>query len=112
MMRTQDAREFEKALGGWSFPSANCIFGDSRGNIGFRTILSQRAQSYTQYVRLDDADLSMSLLPVGQSEHPDSSYHLCNCSLWEQGQLHPAPLSRKAVKRVEVSRTTLVPPGR
>ena len=85
-------------------PSLRCVDGG--------TILSQRAQSYTQYVRLDDADLSMSLLPVGQSEHPDSPYHLCNYSLWEQGRLHPAPLSRKAVERVEVSRTTLAPPGR
>ncbi len=85
-------------------PALQCVDGG--------TILSQRAQSYTQYVRLDDADLSMSLLPVGQSEHPDSPYHLCNYSLWEQGRLHPAPLSRKAVERVEVSRTTLAPLGR
>jgi penicillin amidase len=82
-------------------PALRCIDGG--------TILSQQAQSYTQYVRLDDADLSMLPLLVGQSEHPDSPYHLCNYSLWEQGQLHPAPLSRQAVERVEVSRTTLAP---
>ena len=40
MMRAGDAREFQKALGGWSFPSANCVFGDSKGNIGFKTILA------------------------------------------------------------------------
>jgi len=84
-------------------PALRCVDGG--------TILSQRAQSYTQYVRLDDADLSMSLLPVGQSEHPDSPYHLCNYSLWEQGRLHPAPLSRKAVDQVMTSRTTLAPPA-
>jgi acyl-homoserine lactone acylase PvdQ len=87
-----------------TLPPLRCIDGG--------TILSQRAQSYTQYVRLDDADLSMSVLPVGQSEHPGSPYHLCNYPLWEQGRLHPAPLSRKAVERIVVSRTTLVHSGR
>ncbi len=82
-------------------PALRCIDGG--------TILSQRAQSYTQYVRLDDADLSMSLLPVGQSEHPDSPYHLCNRPLWEKGQLHPAPLSRAAVSRIAGTRISLVP---
>jgi penicillin amidase len=86
-----------------TFPSLRCVDGG--------TILSQRAQSYTQYVRLDDTDLSMSLLPVGQSEHPGSPYHLCNYSLWEQGRLHPAPLSRKAVDQIVASRTTLAPPA-
>ena len=71
------------------------------------TILSQKAQSYTQYVRLDDADQSMSILPVGQSEHPDSPYHLCNYDLWAQGQLHPAPLSRKAVDKIAATTVIL-----
>ncbi len=71
------------------------------------TILSQAAQSYTQFVRLDDADKSMSILPIGQSEHPDSPYRLSNYDLWGQGQLHPAPLSRQAVDRLAESRTTL-----
>ena len=80
-----------------TLPALQCIEGG--------TILSQKAQSYTQYVRLDDADQSMSILPVGQSEHPDSPYHLCNYELWGQGKLHPAPLSRKAVD--EVAATTM-----
>ena len=71
------------------------------------TILSQQAQSYTQYVRLDDADRSMSLLPIGQSEHPDSPYRLSNYELWQQGQLHPAPLTRKAVEKLAATRTIL-----
>lgn len=71
------------------------------------TILSQVAQSYTQFVRLDDADQSMSLLPIGQSEHPDSPYRLSNYDLWGQGQLHPAPLSRKAVDKLTESRIVL-----
>ncbi len=71
------------------------------------TILSQVAQSYTQFVRLDDADKSMSILPIGQSEHPDSPYRLSNYELWGQGQLHPAPLSRPAVDKLVVSRSVL-----
>lgn len=82
-----------------TLPALPCIEGG--------TILSQKAQSYTQYVRLDDVDQSMSLLPVGQSEHPDSPYHLCNYDLWAQGQLHPAPLSRKAVGEIAATTVTL-----
>jgi acyl-homoserine lactone acylase PvdQ len=84
-----------------NMPALQCIDGG--------TILSQRAQSYTQYVPLHDVDQSLSLLPVGQSEHPDSEYRLCNYGLWQQGRLHPAPLSRAAVGRLTVSRTVLVP---
>jgi acyl-homoserine lactone acylase PvdQ len=85
-------------------PALQCIDGG--------TILSQRAQSYTQYVPLHDVDQSLSLLPVGQSEHPDSEYRLCNYALWQQGRLHPAPLSRAAVGRLTVSRTVLNPGAR
>ncbi len=73
------------------------------------TILSQQAQSYTQFVRLDDADQSMSILPIGQSEQPDSPYRLSNYDLWGQGKLHPAPLSRKAVEKSAQSRQFLYP---
>lgn len=73
------------------------------------TILSQQAQSYTQYVRLDAADKSMSILPIGQSEKSDSPYRLSNYDLWGQGKLHPAPLSRKAVETLAASRTILEP---
>jgi penicillin amidase len=82
-------------------PALQCLDGG--------TILSQRAQSYTQYVRLDDADQSLSILPVGQSEHPDSPYRLSNYEFWSQGKLHPAPLSHAAVRRLAVSRTILEP---
>jgi acyl-homoserine lactone acylase PvdQ len=88
-----------------NLPALRCIDGG--------TILSQQAQSYTQYVPLHDADKSLSLLPIGSSEHPDSEYRLCNYALWQQGRLHPAPLSRAAVRRLAVSRTVLDPrPGR
>ena len=84
-----------------TFPALRCTDGG--------TILSQVAQSYTQYVRLDDADQSMSLLPIGQSEHPDSPCRLSNYELWGQGRLHPAPLSRKAVDGLAKSRAVLEP---
>jgi penicillin amidase len=82
-----------------TFPALRCIDGG--------TILSQKAQSYTQFVRLDDVDKSMSILPIGQSEHPDSPYRLSNYDLWGRGQLHPAPLSRPAVDKLVESRTIL-----
>ncbi len=82
-----------------TFPALRCTDGG--------TILSQQAQSYTQFVRLDDADQSMSILPIGQSEHPDSPHRLSNYELWGQGQLHPAPLSRQAVDKLVASRTIL-----
>jgi acyl-homoserine lactone acylase PvdQ len=40
MIRSKDVYEFQRATGGWTFPSANCVFGDSKGNIGFKTILA------------------------------------------------------------------------
>jgi penicillin amidase len=84
-----------------TFPALRCIDGG--------TILSQKAQSYTQFVRLDDVDKSMSILPIGQSEHPDSPWRLSNYALWGQGQLHPAPLSRQAVDKLVESRAILEP---
>jgi penicillin amidase len=44
-MRAKDAYEFQKALGGWRFPSANCLFGDRKGNIGYKTVLALPVRS-------------------------------------------------------------------
>ncbi|MEN6337514.1 MAG: penicillin acylase family protein [Phycisphaerales bacterium] len=74
------------------------------------TILSQQAQSYTQFVRLDDSDRSMSILPIGQSEQPESPYRLSTYELWSQGKLHPAPLSRRAVDKLATTRMSLEAP--
>jgi penicillin amidase len=52
MMRARDVREFQKTLGGWTFPSANCVFGDAKGNIGYKTILSLPIRS--SHALLDD----------------------------------------------------------
>ena len=84
-----------------TYPALRCIEGG--------TILSQRAQSYTQYVPLHAVDESMALLPVGASEHPDSPFRLSGYELWGQSKLRQAPLSRQAVEKWAVSRTMLEP---
>jgi len=84
-----------------TFPALSCIEGG--------TILSQRAQSYTQYVPLDDADQALALLPVGVSERPESPYRFSGYELWGQGMLRPAPLSREAVKKIAAERAVLEP---
>jgi len=82
-----------------TYPALRCLEGG--------TILSQRAQSYTQYVTMGDPDRSQALLPIGASEHPDSPYRLSGYKLWQQGQLRPAPLSRKKVEEFVASRENL-----
>ena len=84
-----------------SMPSLTTIDGN--------TIKSQVAQSYTQFVQLDDPDRSLSILPIGQSESGDSPWRTSTMALWARGELHPAPLSRPAVDRVAVSSETLTP---
>jgi acyl-homoserine lactone acylase PvdQ len=38
MLRARDAPQFDAALAGWRFPSANMVFGDRDGNIGYRAV--------------------------------------------------------------------------
>lgn len=38
MMRARNAKEFSKALGDWRFPSANCVYGDRAGQIGYAVL--------------------------------------------------------------------------
>lgn len=38
MIRARGASEFHQTLQGWRFPSANCVYGDADGNIGFTVI--------------------------------------------------------------------------
>ncbi len=40
MMRSKDVYGFQQALGGWRFPSGNCVFGDNKGNTGYKTVLA------------------------------------------------------------------------
>jgi hypothetical protein len=71
------------------------------------TVLSQRAQAYTQFVPLHDTDEALSILPIGNSDDPGSSYRFSTYGDWAQGRLHPAPLSRGAVARLAVSQERL-----
>ncbi len=38
MLRARDTAEFGEAAGDWRFPTANCVFGDADGRIGFTTL--------------------------------------------------------------------------
>jgi len=38
MLRAKNAAEFAVALSGWRFPTANCLYGDADGHIGYATI--------------------------------------------------------------------------
>jgi penicillin amidase len=38
MMRARNANEFSKAMGDWRFPSANCVYGDDKGHIGYSVL--------------------------------------------------------------------------
>lgn len=62
------------------------------------TIGCQTAQSYTQWVPMHDPDQAQSILPIGQSERPDSPSRTSTLALWGEGRLHPAPLSREKVQ--------------
>ena len=73
------------------------------------TVLSQKAQSYTQFVPLHDVDSALSILPIGSSDNPKSPYRFSTYGDWAQGRLHPAPLSRKAVEKIAVLCSTLGP---
>jgi penicillin amidase len=38
MMRAKNAAQFAKALDGWRFPTANCVYGDADGHIGYAVL--------------------------------------------------------------------------
>jgi penicillin amidase len=71
------------------------------------TILSQHGNSYSQNVRFDSIDLSRSVLPPGISENPNSAFFDNQVSLWAEGELHPAPLSREIIKAEATSTISL-----
>jgi acyl-homoserine lactone acylase PvdQ len=69
--------------------------------------LAQPSQSYTQVVDLSAPDASLSLLPFGNSERPDSPFRFASWAEWVRGGLRPAPLSREAVEKLGISRQLL-----
>ena len=38
VMRAKTRRQFVRALSDWRFPTANCVYGDARGNIGYSAV--------------------------------------------------------------------------
>jgi penicillin amidase len=82
-----------------SMPALTCVDGG--------TIKSQGAQSFTQYIPLHDVDSALSLLPPGHSEGAEDPLRTSTVGSWEKGQLHPAPLSRKAVEKIASRGTVL-----
>ncbi len=71
------------------------------------TVLSQKAQSYTQFVPLHDVDQSLSILPIGSSDSPSNAYRFSTYGDWSRGRLHSAPLSHDAVSKIAVSQEVL-----
>ncbi|MBI4243795.1 MAG: penicillin acylase family protein [Planctomycetes bacterium] len=67
----------------------------------------QPSQSYTHWIPLHDVDSAMSLLPIGISEQPGSEFRTVTYDMWRKSQLHPAPITRKAVEKYESSRIKL-----
>jgi acyl-homoserine lactone acylase PvdQ len=90
-----------------SLDPAHDLFAAALTCVDGGTIRSQAGQSYTQYVPLHDVDAALSLLPPGHSESAEDPRRTSTMPLWEKGHLHPAPLSRNAVEKITLSRTTL-----
>lgn len=71
------------------------------------TILSQRGQSYSQWVDLGRIDESLALQPIGVSEDPGSDFFSDQAPLWIEMRLRAAPLDRRIVEEMETSRQRL-----
>jgi len=69
--------------------------------------MSQKAQSYTQYVTLGDIDKSQALLPIGQSERLEAKSRLADYDLWSKGKLRSTPISKEGVKKITASTQNL-----
>ncbi len=80
-------------------PGITCLDG--------QTIKSQAAQSYTQWVPLDDVDSAMTICPIGHSDRLDSLWRTSTMGLWGEGKFNAAPLSRKAVEKITAERVVL-----
>jgi penicillin G amidase len=74
-----------------------------------QTIHCQSAQSYAQWVPLQDVDSAQTVCPIGHSDRPDSRYRTSTMDCWAGAKLHPAPLSREAVERITAERRQLLP---
>jgi penicillin amidase len=102
MMRAQNGKSFQQALGGWEFPSANCLYGDAEGHIGFMTIgaIPVRPRSATDpngseaLLGTSDQDDWQGFIPprlVPQVQDPASGF-LFSANHRPIGSFYPAPL--------------------
>ena len=98
-------RKLKYMVGLDGYPTLNSELGinyPTLSDLTTSTIFSQESQSYTQFVSLDDVDSAMSLMPVGNSEVPQSPFFRVNLDAWAKGELHPAPLSKDVVDSYRV----------
>jgi penicillin G amidase len=87
------------AAGDLTMPGLTCVDGG--------TLKSQAAQSYTQFVPLHDIDSARSLLPPGHADSAEARARTSTLDEWANGELHPAPLSRKAVSQIAAETVVL-----
>ncbi len=70
------------------------------------TIGAMRGQSYSQFIDFSTPDSALALSPITVTDDPNSPYYLAQQSLYENHQLHAAPLSRSAVEALPASVAT------
>lgn len=71
------------------------------------TIWSQPGNLYTQIVDLNEMDNSRSVIAPGNSEDADSPFRTAGMEIWVKGGTHPAPLSRKKIEQLGVTKTVV-----
>ncbi len=103
---------FDSLDGFGSLDRASDLSSPSLAVVDGQTILSQAAQSYTQWVPLHDPDAARTLCPIGHSDRPDSPDRTSTLELWGKAELHPAPLHRAAVEKIVGHRQELSAPPR
>lgn len=69
------------------------------------TILSQRGQSYSQWVDLSAVDTSKAVLPLGMAENPAAKHFSDQAQDWLNVSLRAAPLARDIIEKMAESRT-------
>jgi acyl-homoserine lactone acylase PvdQ len=86
-------------------PTLSLSFGPLLASDG-ATNLSQKADSFTQFVRPGLTDGASSVLPLGISEHRTSPHFTDQRTLWESGQLKAAPWTLAGVQATGPTQTT------
>lgn len=98
---------FDSLDGFGSLDAAHDLVSPPLACVDGQTIKSQAAQSYTQWVPLNDVDAAMTICPIGHSDRSDSPWRVSTMKLWGEARLHSAPLGRKAVDKIVTHRVVL-----